>query len=151
MPRPAAAASTPCLPADVLMQVSASPSEEEEEAALYNLACCYSKLGELDSGLAVLRGLLELPCFHDFDTLRWDLLNTVHVRCHNRDSSDQMTCALCRHTPDLQELRSTWGFVALLQEFDQGAMTQVGGDSGSSLEDSQHGRMGEAVVASVSC
>lgn len=65
-----AAAPNTCPLADVTVQVSASPSEEEEEAALYNLACCYSKLGELDSGLAVLRGLLELPCFHDFDVLR---------------------------------------------------------------------------------
>lgn len=65
-----AAAPNTCPLVDVTVQVSVSPSEEEEEAALYNLACCYSKLGELDSGLAVLRGLLELPCFHDFDVLR---------------------------------------------------------------------------------
>lgn len=55
---------------DSSMRVCAGPSEAEEEEALYHLACCYSKLGELDSGLAVLRGLLELPCFHNFEVLR---------------------------------------------------------------------------------
>jgi hypothetical protein len=49
----------------------ACPSEGEERAALYNMACCYAKLGEVDSGMAVLRGLLENG-FEDLDTLRND-------------------------------------------------------------------------------
>jgi hypothetical protein len=67
---PRKCSSSSVLLADSLAQACACPSEQEEEAALYNMVCCYSKLGELDSGLAVLRGLLELPCFHNFDILR---------------------------------------------------------------------------------
>lgn len=49
----------------------ACPSEGEERAALYNMACCYAQLEEMDSGLSVLQGLLENG-FEDYDTLRTD-------------------------------------------------------------------------------
>lgn len=49
----------------------ACPSEQEEMSALYNMACCYSKMQEMDSGIACIRGLLEVG-FDDFETLRND-------------------------------------------------------------------------------
>ena len=58
------------LPADSTRE-HACPSEGEERAALYNMACCYAQLEEVDSGLSVLQGLLENG-FDDYDTLRTD-------------------------------------------------------------------------------
>lgn len=69
----------------------ACPSEKEERSALYNMACCYSQLEELESGVACIRGLLE-DGFDDFATLRSD--------------------------PDLQFIRSSTEFESLLRKFD---------------------------------
>jgi hypothetical protein len=64
----------------------ACPCEAEERAALYNLACCYAQLDEVESGIAVLTGLLETG-FDEFDMLR----------------SDDRLAAL-RHSPDFEEM-----------------------------------------------
>lgn len=111
---------------DSMMQSGgSSPSEQEEETALFNLACCYSKLGELDSGLAVLRGLLELPSFDNFTAL-WQ-------------------------TPDIQEIRNTAGFFSLMQEFDREAILRGDDESVSSLQDSQDSPMAEYVATAAAC
>jgi hypothetical protein len=65
------------------------------------MACCYSKLGELESGLTVLRGLLELK-----------ISNVENLRCD----------------PDLEELRGTREFNDLLQQFEQGTTVSSGPD-----------------------
>lgn len=72
----------------------ACPSEGEERAALYNMACSFSRLEEADSGITVLRGLLETG-FDELDTLRTD--------------------------EDLAFLRQSPEFDALLDSFDAGA------------------------------
>ena len=53
------------------MKEYACPSDGEEQAALYNMACCYARLKEVESGLLCLKGLLESG-FVDYDTLRTD-------------------------------------------------------------------------------
>lgn len=60
-------------------------------SALFNMACCYSQLEEVDSGIACIRGLLE-DGFDDFATLRSD--------------------------PDLQYLRASSDFAPLLKSFE---------------------------------
>lgn len=47
------------------------PDESEEQSALYNMVCCYSKMGEYESALTCLEGLLEIG-FDDFEALRKD-------------------------------------------------------------------------------
>mmetsp|Transcript_36297 Transcript_36297/g.92760 ORF Transcript_36297/g.92760 Transcript_36297/m.92760 type:complete len:218 (+) Transcript_36297:185-838(+) len=47
------------------------PSEGEENAALYNMACAYSQLGETQSAVTCLQGALENG-FDDFQQLRKD-------------------------------------------------------------------------------
>ncbi|GMH37006.1 hypothetical protein BSKO_04879 [Bryopsis sp. KO-2023] len=47
------------------------PSEGEENAALYNMTCCYAKLGQMEGGLVCLEGLLENG-FEDFEQIAKD-------------------------------------------------------------------------------
>ena len=47
------------------------PSEGEENAALYNLACCYAALGQKQAALTVLEALLENN-FEDAAAIRSD-------------------------------------------------------------------------------
>eukprot|EP01024_Parvocaulis_polyphysoides_P060491 TRINITY_DN6606_c0_g2_i3.p1 TRINITY_DN6606_c0_g2~~TRINITY_DN6606_c0_g2_i3.p1 ORF type:complete len:283 (+),score=43.13 TRINITY_DN6606_c0_g2_i3:321-1169(+) len=47
------------------------PSDGEEQAALYNLTCCYAKLQQSEAALICLEGLLESG-FEDFQQLRND-------------------------------------------------------------------------------
>ena len=75
-----------CATDNDLSRRQACPSEAEERAALYNLACCYSRLDEIEAGIAVLTGLLEAG-FEELDMLR----------------SDERLTAL-RHSPDFEEL-----------------------------------------------
>lgn len=46
-------------------------SEGERQAALFNIACCYSRLGQAREGLAALAGCLEAG-YQDGDQLRAD-------------------------------------------------------------------------------
>ena len=46
-------------------------SQGEENAALYNMACCYAQLGQRDSALECLSGLLDNG-YEDFEQLRQD-------------------------------------------------------------------------------
>ena len=66
------------------------PSQSEEHAALYNIVCCYGKLGEMDSAMTCLEALLDLE-FEDFETLRSD--------------------------PDLAEVRTDRRFEETIQKF----------------------------------
>lgn len=66
---------------------------------MYNMACCYAKLDEVDSGLTCLEGLLETG-FEDYDTIRTD--------------------------PDLAGLRGTPDFEALVGQFDSLASRVLG-------------------------
>ena len=47
------------------------PSEGEEHAALYNMACAYARLGQRGPALTCLEGLLEAG-FDDFKSIRSD-------------------------------------------------------------------------------
>ena len=47
------------------------PSDAEEQAALYNLACCYCALGKKQAALACIEGIVEQG-FKDFGTIRTD-------------------------------------------------------------------------------
>ncbi|KAK9798892.1 hypothetical protein WJX73_002132 [Symbiochloris irregularis] len=47
------------------------PSVGEKQAALYNLACCYSQLGDVQTGLTALAGCLENG-YRDVDQVRSD-------------------------------------------------------------------------------
>lgn len=47
------------------------PSETEERAAMYNIACCYAKMNEKASCLTFIKGLLECG-FDDFEILKKD-------------------------------------------------------------------------------
>mmetsp|Transcript_9783 Transcript_9783/g.24908 ORF Transcript_9783/g.24908 Transcript_9783/m.24908 type:complete len:215 (+) Transcript_9783:125-769(+) len=48
-----------------------APSEGEKMAALYNIACCQSKMGDMDTALAAFAGALEKG-FEDIATARSD-------------------------------------------------------------------------------
>jgi hypothetical protein len=72
-------------------------SEGERQAALFNIACCYSRLGQAREGLAALAGCLEAG-YQDADQLRAD--------------------------PDLAFLREDERFEGLLQRF---RLAQPGG------------------------
>ena len=60
------------------MRLAGSPretscaSEGEEAAALYNMACCWCRLGQPKPALACLEALLEGGAFTDFAALRAD-------------------------------------------------------------------------------
>ncbi|MEW5305940.1 MAG: hypothetical protein WDW36_008450 [Sanguina aurantia] len=66
-------------------------SDGEKQAALINIACCHSQLGDARSGLVAMSGALELG-YEDFDQLRAD--------------------------PDLAVLRQDERFEGLLQRFE---------------------------------
>ena len=48
------------------------PSKSQEDAALYNMMCCHSKLGEVDSAIICLEALLESG-FENYEALRNDV------------------------------------------------------------------------------
>lgn len=47
------------------------PSDAEEQACLYNMACCYCGLGKRPAALACLEGIIEQG-FNDYETIRND-------------------------------------------------------------------------------
>ena len=47
------------------------PSDAEEAAALYNMACCYAQMGQRAAAITCLDGLLESG-FTDYTTIRSD-------------------------------------------------------------------------------
>lgn len=49
----------------------ACPSDAEEHAALYNMACCYAQMGERAAALTCLESILESG-FNDIQTLQSD-------------------------------------------------------------------------------
>jgi tetratricopeptide (TPR) repeat protein len=65
------------LPGSGLMRMAGSPREiscaspGEENSALYNMACCWSRLGEMASGITCLEALLDNG-FEDYQALRKD-------------------------------------------------------------------------------
>lgn len=65
------------LPGTGLMRMSTSPreyacaSEGEENSCLYNMACCYARLGKSQAAYTVLEALLENN-FDDYNTIKTD-------------------------------------------------------------------------------
>lgn len=53
------------------MREYACPSQGEEHAALYNMACAYAAMGQKTPALTCIEGLLDSG-FEDFKTLRTD-------------------------------------------------------------------------------
>ena len=49
----------------------ACPSDGEETAALYNLACCYSRMGKMDAAMEMVKAVVDAG-FEELDTLRRD-------------------------------------------------------------------------------
>ncbi|KAG0557726.1 hypothetical protein M758_11G148200 [Ceratodon purpureus] len=68
------------------------PEAREEAVASYNVACCYSKLNQIDSGLQALEEAMQAG-FDDYKTVRED--------------------------PDLAKLRSAPGFTPLINKYDE--------------------------------
>ena len=66
------------LPGSGVMRMAGSPkeiscsSEGEEQAALYNMACCWGKLGASAAAITCLTSLLEDTEFDDFNAVRTD-------------------------------------------------------------------------------
>ena len=65
------------LPGNGVMRLSGGvkeyscPSEKEEQAALYNMSCCYAKLGKKAAALTCIEALMESG-FEDYDSLQHD-------------------------------------------------------------------------------
>lgn len=68
------------------------PEAREEAVASYNVACCYSKLNQIDAGLQALGEAMEAG-FDDYKTVRED--------------------------PDLAILRNSPGFIPLINKYDE--------------------------------
>ncbi|KAJ7231257.1 hypothetical protein O6H91_Y457600 [Diphasiastrum complanatum] len=68
------------------------PEPREEAVASYNVACCYSKLNQVEAGLSALEEAMEAG-FDDFKTIRMD--------------------------PDLQTLRNSEKFKPVIEKFDE--------------------------------
>eukprot|EP00246_Nothoceros_aenigmaticus_P015048 TRINITY_DN6056_c0_g1_i1.p1 TRINITY_DN6056_c0_g1~~TRINITY_DN6056_c0_g1_i1.p1 ORF type:complete len:278 (-),score=56.19 TRINITY_DN6056_c0_g1_i1:267-1040(-) len=68
------------------------PDVKEEGVASYNVACCYSKLGQVDAGLQALEEALEAG-FDDYKAVRTD--------------------------PDLETLRASPNFKELINKYDE--------------------------------
>lgn len=64
------------LPGSGMMRMAGSPKEYacpsngEENAAMYNLACCYAQLGKLEAALTCLEGLND--DFENWDAMKSD-------------------------------------------------------------------------------
>lgn len=72
--------------------LGSKPTSDEASVASYNVACCYSKLNQIQAGLSALEDALESG-FEDFKRVRTD--------------------------PDLANLRTTDAFDTLLKRFDE--------------------------------
>ncbi|KAL7597320.1 protein MET1, chloroplastic [Lactuca sativa] len=72
--------------------LGSQPDYNEASVANYNVACCYSKLNQLQAGLSALEDALKAG-FEDFKRIRSD--------------------------PDLENVRKSEGFEALMQKFDE--------------------------------
>lgn len=72
--------------------LGAKPELNEEAVANYNVACCYSKLNEVEAGLSALEAAMEAG-FEDYQTIRSD--------------------------PDLGNLRASPSFKPLMDRFDE--------------------------------
>ncbi|KAH7446273.1 hypothetical protein KP509_01G049500 [Ceratopteris richardii] len=72
--------------------LGAKPELKEEAVANYNIACCYSKLNEVEAGLSALEAAMEAG-FEDYKTVRTD--------------------------PDLSNLRESPAFKPLIDRFDE--------------------------------
>ncbi|MCO5564090.1 hypothetical protein L7F22_017746 [Adiantum nelumboides] len=72
--------------------LGAKPEFKEEAVANYNIACCYSKLNEVEAGLSALEAAMESG-FEDYKTIRSD--------------------------PDLANLRASPKFTPLINKYDE--------------------------------
>ncbi|KAI4381291.1 hypothetical protein MLD38_007375 [Melastoma candidum] len=72
--------------------LGSKPDEVEASVTSYNVACCYSKLNQIQAGLSALEDALEAG-FEDFKRIRSD--------------------------PDLENVRSSDGFDPLLKKYDE--------------------------------
>ncbi|KAL6005213.1 hypothetical protein ACLOJK_005775 [Asimina triloba] len=95
--------------------LGSKPEPTEASVASYNVACCYSKLNQVQAGLSALEDALEAG-YEDFKATHVLLYAQVE---QDEQKDDPAILGTIRTDPDLANLRASEEFEPLMKRFDE--------------------------------